>query len=234
MSRIVISTMAAVIAAAAFGGMSVGSASAASEPLFILQGGGAMLRHGVGGPVSGTELRNGMPVHVHCNQELWDGYVQPGSPNIHRVSIQWEGNCQLLVNGTSTSCTEPLNYRGPILNVLGLVSPTNHEVAIFALPSSGTEMADFTCGEHEFKLEGDVVGEIPEVNAKGVHQYNKLLSALEIVYAEVGETEKQKLTEIFLSGAEMEKIELKSGTAAASIKATETLEGEGLLEIDTE
>lgn len=228
------SVMAVLIAAVAFGAMAVGNASA-FHPLFLTESGKELL-------VIGLSLRalvrfgNILPVVIHCERDLFHGWILNRSPLIHRATLLLHGKCILLFNGMTTPCTEPIHFFRALLE-LGLISSTNKKVAILSAPSEGgTEAVKITCGTNTVTLSGAVVGEIPEINAKLENQYNKQLSELEAVFAAENETEKQKITEIFLLGTQMTKVELTAsgaGSGPASLESTEALNGDGKVEICT-
>lgn len=235
MSRIVKSAVAALIVVVAFSAMAVGSA-AAFHPLFLTQSGAELLVSGTSGRTLVRFRRNLLPVVVHCERDLFtNGWALPRSPLIHRALLLVHGRCILLANGMTTNCTEPIHFRRALLEI-GLISSTNKKVALLYVPSEGTEIVSFTCGTNTVTLEGALVGEIPELNAKGENQYNRPLSEMEWVFEAESETEKQKLTEIFLLGTQMTKVEMTAsgaGEGPTSFESTENIKGDGTVEICT-
>jgi hypothetical protein len=228
--RIVKLALAAVLAVLAFSAMAAGSASAVGHPLFETQSKAELLFSGLGG----LALLRGSSI-IDCEKTLIHGFASNKSTLAHKILLLFEGKCK---NGSGVTCE---NDNGHItskllLGELGLLTSTNHKVVILLSPQEGTVNAKFTCGIITVEVEGAIVGDIPEINAKGVNQYNKQLSEIEEVFESEAKNTKQKITEIFLLGTQMPgPIHLTAFGAEASeeVKPNPVLKGDGTIEITT-
>jgi len=227
--------LAALFAVLAFSAMATSSASAFFHPLFITQSGKELLFSGLGGKAT---LRSASGT-VECEKTLIHGFALHLSTLAHRILLLFEGKCELVTPIKAACSNQGTHITSKLLlGELGLLSATNHKVLILLAPSSETESAKFNCGiGGEITVTGAIVGEIPEINAKGVNQYNKPLTEMEQVFESVGRnSEKQAIQEIFLLGTQMSgPIHLLSNGSEASeeIRSNPILKGDGTIEITT-
>jgi len=226
--------LAALFAVLAFSAMATSSASAFFHPLFITQSGKELLFSGLGGKAT---LRSPSGT-VECEKTLIHGFALHLSTLAHRILLLFEGKCELVTPIKAACSNEGTHITSKLLlGELGLLTSSNHKVVILLAPSSGTESAKFNCGiGGEIAVTGAIVGEIPEINTKGVNQYNKPLTEMEQVFESVGKnSEKQVIQEIFLLGTQMTGVHLLSNNQEASeeIKSNPVLKGDGTIEITT-
>jgi hypothetical protein len=232
--RITRLALAALFAVLAFSAMAASSASA-FHPLFITQSGKELLFSGLGGKATLRSANGGV---VECEKTLIHGFALHLSTLAHRILLLFEGKCEL-VSPIKAACSNQGTHitLKLLLGELGLLTATNHKVLILLAPASGTESAKFECGiAGEIAVTGAIVGEIPEINAKGVNQYNKPLTEMEQVFESVGKnSEKQAIQEIFLLGTQMTGVHLltNGNEASEEIKSNPILKGDGTIEITT-
>lgn len=213
------------------------TSAAAFHPLFLTQSGKELLVTGEGNLGIFRALTAGVLGTVECHKVLAHGWVVNKSTLVKRVTVSLHTKCEETINGTKTACTEPIVLK-ELLGELGLlVTPAGKKIVVaLGAPTSGTEFASFTCGSNTTKVEGAAVGEVPEINAKGVNQYNKQLTEGEGILATENKGENQLYNSIELLGVQMTKVELKvSGFfgGKASIEASEVGKNAGWIEICT-
>jgi hypothetical protein len=214
-------------------------ATAGGHPSFLTESGKELLFSGTNPAGTTPTLRAktaGVLGTITCEKVLVDGFALPKSPLAHRVKVEFHGKCEQNINGSKSTCTEPIVWKTSLAE-LGLVLG-NKTVGLLLIPSDGTKVfAKTSCGGLETTVEGTIVGEIPEINKKAENQYNKLQSETEAVFEAVGKnSESQVVTSIELLGTSMTGDELSvSGFfgGKASQEMTWILKGDGKIEICT-
>ncbi len=194
----------AAFAAAVFGALTAVTASA-FHPLFLTQSKRELLVLGLGGLWIERAEKAGAVGEFACEKVLIHGWVSHDSPLIHRLLLTFHGKCGLSVPAINEhkKCTEPITTK-LILGELGLASSTVHTVLILLIPASGTEFYKAECEGNKITVGGAIIGEIPEINAKGQNQYNKKIAETETVFAvESTKPQVQELQTIWLLGVQM-------------------------------
>lgn len=225
--------MLALVAVFAVGAMTAATASAAAGPLFLTESAKELSFTASGGVATLRGLNLGAVGTITCEKNTSKGFITPKSTLAHRVVVEFSGKCEQTVGTNKGTCTEPIKT-AEMLAELGLVSK---KVVELLAPSSGTTFVTVTCTNGNTTVEGAVVGEFPEVNAKGVNQYNKMLTESELVFeAEGKNTDNQAIKTIELLGTNMTGAELKvSGFfgGKASQEGTGIIKPDGGVEICT-
>jgi hypothetical protein len=176
--------------------------------------------------------RLGVVGRVSCERDLVLGgaFLVPGML-VDKFVIHLSGKCELNIGTTKIACTEPI-LTHPLHGELGFIKGTSGTVGLLVKPETGEEFTTVTCGAEKVTIDGEVVGEIPEVNKSGANQYNKLVSSLELRFARVvgKETEQVVTTFELLAGfpppLSMTGVTLTTSGAfggKASIESTETV-----------
>ncbi len=226
--RIMKLALAALFAVLAFSAMAASSASAA-HPIFLTANHSAELL--VLASYHKLSLLRGEKLGalglVGCKLVLFHGWVLNNSTLIHRIKILFENDCLLSIpaTGTHKKCTEPIHIK-ILLGELGLLSSTNHKVVILLAPSDGTgEFVKIECEGEKITVSGTVVGEIPELNAKGENQLNSQRAEIETRFEVINGSTQQAIQEIFLLGTQMtgqslEVSELFGGKASEEVAET--------------
>jgi hypothetical protein len=203
--------LAAMVAVLAFGAIMASTAAAASHPLFLTASKKTLLFSGESNKPVLRGVEAGVKAKVECEKVLVHGFILNESSLAHLKPIIFHKNClQKIGNGGNEVCNEPIETK-TVLAELGLTTSTNKIVALLLASDDGkTEFAKFTCGGHETKVGGTIVGEIPPNDGNGRGQYNVERENLLVVFAtNPVESEKQAINKIFLLGTEMNNQELK-------------------------
>lgn len=238
--RITRLAFATLLTAVALSALTTASASA-SHPLILTQSGKELLFNAEGGRflqifLSRPQFNVTETDSVTCEKTSGHGSFLQKTPLVHLNQLTFEGKCELTtMNFGKSFCTEPIRVKA-LLGELGLASATNKKVDMLLTSFLGTEIGKLECGNHSYTLEGSVIAELPEVNAKGVGQYNKQLTEVELTLESESKNENQKITEIFLLGAQRSKAELfVAGLfgGKASWETSPTLKPDGSIEIST-
>jgi hypothetical protein len=231
--RIIKLALAALLAVMAISAIVASSASAAFHPSFLTESKLELLVSGEGGEA----ILRGSAGTVTCEKSLIHGFVLNKSPLIHRLKILFHTNCLLHPTiGNLSTCNEPIQVHLS-LGELGLVLGTK-TVGILIAPSElAPEFVEIVCtsGVNKIKVNGAVVGEIPE-KVGLVNQYNKPLSEITTVFEAEGGKIKQQITSIELLGVNMTGVHLETAnffTGEASEEASAILKGDGKVEICT-
>jgi streptogrisin C len=204
---------------------------AARHPLFLTESGNELLFTGEGGAAT---LR-GVGGVILCEKVLIHGWILPKSPLVHRVRLLFHTKCELHTAISLEPCVEPIHaHLG--LGELGLVLG-NKTVGLLIEPSEGApEFFTVKCGINEIKVEGAVIGEIPE-KIGVVNQYNNPLAEITTVFeSENKNSTKQATTSIELLGVNMTGVHLSTKgffAGEASQEMALVFKGDGKIEICT-
>jgi hypothetical protein len=223
-----------ISAMVAFSGM-IATGAGAFHPLYLTQSGKELLVTNEGGLGVIRGLAAGVLGTIECHKFLAHGWVLNKSTLAHRIKITFHTGCTEIVGSTKEHCTEPIVLK-EMLSELGLIGG-NKVVGVLLAPSDGTKVfVNVTCGPGRLTVEGATIAEVPEINAKGVNQYNKQLTEGEAVLEAENKTENQKFTSIELLEVVMTKAELTvSGFfgGKASVEGREVGKNAGWIEICT-
>jgi hypothetical protein len=199
--------MLALFAVFAFGAIAATSASALPE----FKNTSGKTEVSVSGLSVGTQTLRGENVGqtgtITCNTVLVHATILVPSMIIHKVLVEFHGSCKQKIGTNEGTCTEPIVVK-PSKGEIGLINSTTKVVGLLLKPESGTEFVTVKCTNGNTKVEGEVVGEIPEKSGL-TNQYNKPLGKFEVVFKSSGGTVNQERTEILLLPTQMTGINLK-------------------------
>jgi hypothetical protein len=134
--------------------------------------------------LSGEEL--GIPATITCEKDETSGTILNHSMLVDKVVAKFFGKCHQSINGGEpTTCEEPITTSA-MMGELGYIKEKAKPVGLLLKPESGSVFATTKCGSTETVVEGEIVGEFPEINKALVNQYNKSLTKFELVFKASG------------------------------------------------